>query len=257
MRISLKVAALGLALAIPATGHCGITLITDYDGGGTQPATTIFRDPSFSGSTDTNLAGSPDSSAVSTAMAFSGAKSLNVQFAFIDNDPGRWLRLTTSGFNPVIDAGGAVTMKVFVASNEPLMASLGVRERAYASDPPLGSVGAGGSGTGIEWVGATGSLGGGPVGGHIITPGAWQDLTFLLPAESVYGFTGNDVIDPVFGKVDLEHLALRIPGGGSSAVSLFIDDIQVRSSDAVPEPGTFALIATGLLPLLGFRRKIR
>lgn len=259
MRVSLKAVLMGVALAIPSTGFCGITLITDYDGNGKQPTAKIFQDPSFSGSTDTNLAGAPDSSAVSTDVAASGTHSLKVEFAFLDNDPGRWVRLTTSGFNPVIDANGAVTMKVLLASNEPLMASLGVRERAYASDPALGSIGAGGSGTGIEWVGATGTLGGGPLGGHMITPGTWQDLTFILPAEHIEGFTGNGIIEPAggFGKVDLEHLALRIPGGSANAVKLYIDDIQTRSLDTIPEPGSLALLATGLLPLLGMRRRSR
>lgn len=254
MRISIGATLVGLALLMPATGHCGITLISDFDGNGTQPTSTIFRQPSYSGSTGSLLAASPNVSAFSSDQAFSGTKSLNVQLAFKDNSPNNWDRLTTSGFNPVVDAGGAVTMKVLVTSADPLLFSLGVRERTYATDPALGSVGAGTSGA-IEWVDATGSLGGGPIGGKTITPGGWQDLTFVLPSDPIYAFTGNGVINPTFGKVDIECLGIRIPGGSANPVNMYIDDLQIRSLDAVPEPGSLALLATGLLPLLGLRRR--
>lgn len=256
MRISIGTALVGLALLLPATGHCGITLISDFDGNGTQPTVTVFRQPSFSGSTGTLLATTPNVSAFSSDQAFSGTKSLNVQLAFKDAAATNWDRLTTSGFNPVVDAGGAVTMKVLVTTNDPVLFSLGVRERGYASDPPLGSVGAGTSGA-IEWVDATGTLGGGPIGGRTITPGSWQDLTFVLPSDPIVAFTGNGVINPTFGKVDVECLGIRVPGGSAAPINMYIDDLQIRSLDAVPEPGSIALLATGLLPLLGLRRRTR
>ncbi|HEY3414985.1 MAG TPA: PEP-CTERM sorting domain-containing protein [Armatimonadota bacterium] len=257
MRISIWAALAGCALLFPATGRCGITLITDFDGNGVQPAVTIFRQPSFSGSTGGFLAATPNLAATSTSQASSGTKSLNVQWAFKDTGVNDWLRLTTSGYNPVIDAGGALTMKVLLTSNDPLQVCLGVRERVYTSDPPLGSIGAG-SGSTIEWVGATGKTSGAPVCTHTITPGAWQDLTFIIPSEPIFSFNaGNGVINPTFGKVDLEHLAFRIPGGSANPVNLYIDDIQTRSLDTIPEPGTLALLVTGLLPLLGLRRRTR
>lgn len=262
MRISIGAALVGLSLLLPATGHCGITLISDFDGNGTQPTATIFRQPSFSGSTGSFIATSPNLSVQSTDQAYSGTKSLNVQWAFnpitatTDPNPNAWLRLTTSGFNPVVDAGGVVTMKVLLTSSDPLQACLGIRERTYASDPALGSIGAGTAGP-IEWIGATGATSGAPVGTHMITPGSWQDLTFILPSEPIYAFTGNGVINPTFGKVDIEHIAFRIPGGSTKPVNLYIDNLQTRSLDSIPEPGTMALLASGILPLLGLRRRTR
>ncbi|HEY3266633.1 MAG TPA: PEP-CTERM sorting domain-containing protein [Armatimonadota bacterium] len=268
MQISVRIALAGLALLAPVTGRCGIVLISDFDGNGTQPAASIFQAPDFSGSTNGFLVGAPsgpwsDSTTNSTARAYSGATSLNVQWQFSDADPTKWLRLTTSGYNPVIDAAGALTMKVYVASEDPLQVAIGVRERAYASDPALGSVGAGGSGTGIEWVGANGAFNKvATTVTHTITPGSWQDLTFIIPQEPIAGFVGNGIIEPKapYGKVDLEHLAFRIPGGSAKPVNLYVDDIRIVTADslnAVPEPGSLALLAMGVLPLLGLRRRAK
>lgn len=57
---------------------------------------TMFQEPSHSGSTVGNLLpGGPDSSAITDTEAFSGGQSVEVNFQFIDNDPTRWLRLST------------------------------------------------------------------------------------------------------------------------------------------------------------------
>jgi len=54
----------------------------------------IFQEPGFSGSTAGNLvAGSTDG--VDTSVSFSGSNSYRADFQFVDNDPSRWLRLTT------------------------------------------------------------------------------------------------------------------------------------------------------------------
>lgn len=252
MRNLLTMAVAGFALFIPTTAQCGI-LISDFDGGGVTPG-QIFQDPSFSGSTDFNLAGG-DSTTISTDMAYSGTKSLKVNFSFVNNDPTIWDRLTTSPVNPVIDATQAVTMKVYVASQDPLGISLGIRERSYPSDPPIGSIGTGTS-NGIEFVGSAGNTGAAPNPTHIITPGSWQDLTFLMPYEQLGTLTGNSILEPKFGKVDLEDLAIR-SNGNTNPITFYVDDIRVTSLSDVPEPGSMALLATGLLPVLALRRRAR
>jgi hypothetical protein len=72
----------------------------------------IFRDPGFSGSTMANLLGT-GSSAVSAAMARTGAQSYEMNLQFVDNDPTRWARVQTwdtiTGGNPTVDFGGTVS----------------------------------------------------------------------------------------------------------------------------------------------------
>jgi hypothetical protein len=54
----------------------------------------IFQEPSFSGSTSANLvAGS--SSAVTDAVAFAGDHAYEMNFQFVDDDPARWIRVST------------------------------------------------------------------------------------------------------------------------------------------------------------------
>jgi hypothetical protein len=252
MRYFLSVALVGVALCIPTAARCGI-LISDFDGGGVTPG-QIFEDPSFSGSTDSNIAAG-DSTGVSTDMAYSGTQSLKVNFSFASTDATLWDRLTTSPTNPVIDATQALTMKVFVASQDPLGVSLGIRERTYGSDPAIGSTGSGTS-RGIEFIGSAGNTGSAPNPTHWITPGSWQDLTFFLPYEPLGTLTGNSILEPSFGKVDLEDLAIR-SNGNTNPITFYIDDIRVVNTSDVPEPGSMALLATGLIPLLGLRRKTR
>lgn len=250
MRNLLNIAVVGVALFIPTAAKCTI-LISDFDGNGVTPG-QIFEDPSFSGSTDSNIAAG-DSTGISTDMAYSGTKSLKVNFSFASNDATLWDRLTDSPTNAVIDATQALTMKVFVASQDPLGVSLGIRERTYPSDPAIGSTGTGTS-RGIEFIGSAGNTGSAPNPTHFITPGSWQDLTFSLPYEQMGTLTGNGILEPSFGKVDLEDLAIR-SRGNTNPITFYIDDIRVINASDVPEPGTMGLLAAGILPLLGLRRR--
>ncbi len=72
----------------------------------------IFRYPGFSGSTAANLIG-PGSSAVTAAMAHTGAQSYEMNLQFVDADPTRWARVQTfntiTGGNPTVDFGGTVS----------------------------------------------------------------------------------------------------------------------------------------------------
>lgn len=70
----------------------------------------IFQEPSFSGSTAGNLADG-SSSLVSDSDAMSGTLANEINFQFVDGDPGRWLRLTTFNApnvpNPALHANEA------------------------------------------------------------------------------------------------------------------------------------------------------
>lgn len=248
MRVPLSAALACLTLVIPAAARCDV-LITDFEGNGTIASGDVLRAPSFSGSTESNVAN--DTTAISTDQAFSPTHSLNVAFDWTGTGANLWDRLTTSGTSPIISTTDLLTMKVYNASADPLGIALGVRETNPTGD--LGMT-AGGSGT-IEWIGTTGSAGGAPIPTHVIAPGAWTDLTFDPLSDPIAAFTGDAMLNSTTGKVLMEHLAIRSPGTGNH-VSLYIDDIRIVSRTApIPEPGSFALLASGLLPLLGLRRR--
>ena len=85
---------------------------TDGWEGAAAGAEHIFRDPGFSGSTNANMfPGS--SSAVTGAVARTGAQSYEMNLQFVDNDPTRWARVQTfdtiTGGNPTVDFGGTVS----------------------------------------------------------------------------------------------------------------------------------------------------
>jgi hypothetical protein len=77
-------------------------------------AEVTFQEPTFSGSTSTNIATTPNVAAVTTTAASQGTQSDGIQFRFIDSDNTRWLRLTTSAAtnlpNPAIDFAQGSTL---------------------------------------------------------------------------------------------------------------------------------------------------
>ncbi len=94
----------------------GPTVVESFEGAavGTE---VMFQEPSFSGSTGSNLL--PGSTAaVNDSTAFDGLASYKVDWTFVDNDPTRWVRLTTFGTamrpNPLIrfDQGSQVTVYI-------------------------------------------------------------------------------------------------------------------------------------------------
>jgi hypothetical protein len=101
------------------------TTITGFEADEPVPALTtdlngafMFREPRFSGSTDFNLAATPNVSVPTNLVADTGAQSLRLSWAFLDANPTRWVRLTTFGApkrpNPTIDytSGNTLTMRV-------------------------------------------------------------------------------------------------------------------------------------------------
>ncbi len=90
----------------------GATNFADFESYDADTA-VMFLQPSYSGSTATNLLGVPDAAvpagfrgtpdfaAVDAATGDGSSKSERVEFQFIDASPGRWVRLTTY-YNPAI-----------------------------------------------------------------------------------------------------------------------------------------------------------
>ncbi|MBI4581442.1 MAG: hypothetical protein HY718_17195, partial [Planctomycetes bacterium] len=191
---------------------------------GTQ---VVFQTPRFSGSTVGHLLSSPNSAAVTSEVpAYNGLGSLKVQWGWVDADPTRWLRLTSSNAanvpNPIIDLRQVVRVRLRLDSGS-LRLALGVRETGV--DGPIGSDG-GNSGT-IEWIGAASRIPGGGPQGVLVTaqPGVWQTITFAAHAGQVVPFTGDGVLDTANGKVVLEHLAFTVTDS-AGPFTVYLDAIE-------------------------------
>jgi hypothetical protein len=263
MRHSVSSILIGLALLAPMAGHA--QLLTDFDGNGAVPTGTIFRQPTFSGSTGALLQPTPDSTTISTDHAQSGANSDKVEFAFLSTATNPWLRLTTSGTNPVISLNATLTMSVLIVPASPTAAgdnslgfTLGVRETNHAGPFGTNSLGAPG---GIEYVGASSKNGSAPVGINVTADGLWHDINFVMTgngmALATTGLTGNGTLDTSTGFGTFEGLYLNPIASTGQAYTVYIDDIRQTpaTGGAIPEPGSMALLATGIVPLLGLRRR--
>ncbi|MHC4673100.1 MAG: hypothetical protein ACYTBZ_11490, partial [Planctomycetota bacterium] len=79
----------------------------------------MFQEPSFSGSTDQNLQSAPDVSAIDDSYGDNSAKSVRIEFQFVDEGTDMWLRLTTLNApdgrpNPQINLTQPITMKILL-----------------------------------------------------------------------------------------------------------------------------------------------
>lgn len=256
MRVSWIGVLAGAALLIAPAAHA--QYITGFEGYA-DGAEVMFRQPSFSGSTGALLAASPNSTVVTSERAYSGEKSLKAEWAFKDDSAANWLRLTPYQTavlgNPTVDFTQALTMKVFIEGQGPLGFALSVRETGTSA-----AVGQNGGITGgIEFVGSTTGAPPTPTADRILAPGQWHTLSFVFPNEPIKAFAGataDGVLSSATMKGVIDSLAIRSMGN-AGPFALYIDDIRSVSPAAIPEPGSVALLATGLLPLLALRRRVR
>jgi hypothetical protein len=207
--------------------------ITDFE---TFPApssngSVMFRQPSFSGSTGSFVDGTVNTSQVVTDRAFSGTKSLRVNWKFLPGKPGAWLRLTTYQApnlpNPALDFAHALRFKIYIASGTPdVYVTLGVRETNTTA--PIG--GNGGASGGIEWIGATSVDPGNvrPVGKLITAKDQWVEVVFNIPVEPVLPFAGstaNGVLDVPRGT--LENISFTpVEAGAVGPYLIYLDDFE-------------------------------
>lgn len=195
----------------------------------------VFRQPRYSSTTLGHLAEVPNVSTVADEVAaFDGTRSCKVQWAWVDTDPNRWLRLTTynapSVPNPAIDLRRPVRVRLRLDSGS-LWVSAGVRETG--ADVPVGTDG-GTAGT-IEWIGCDSVTGGAPRGTLITAqPGVWQTVMLSVDPSAVRALTGDGVLAAANDKGVLEHLAFAVhdsPG----PFTVYIDGI----SQPCPARGDF------------------
>ncbi len=191
----------------------------------------MFRQPSFSGSTGSFIDGAVNTTQVVTDRAFSGAKSLWVNWRFVPDRPAAWLRLTTFNTanlpNPALDFAHALRFKMYVVSGTPdVYVTLGVRETNTTA--PIG--GNGGASGGIEWIGATSVASGNvrPIGKLITAKDRWVEVVFNIPAEPILPFAGgteNGVLDVPRGT--LECLAFTpVEAGAVGPYLIYLDDFE-------------------------------
>jgi len=187
-------------------------LITDFEGY-VDGAQALFRPPTYSGSTSAHLAVAPDTSQVVTASAFGGTKVCQADWAFLDADPQRWLRLTTSNAayvpNPAVDLTRPIRFRCRLLTPGSVRVCLGIRETGV--NVPIGADG-GKIGT-IEWLGATSVASGAPQGILISDQGGqWHTLTFDPLIDAVQAFTGDSVLIAPNHMGVLEHVAFASTG---------------------------------------------
>lgn len=78
------------------TTSAGATLVTGFEGVAIPLGSEVmFQEPRFSGSTFGMLQDAPNVAEVTDEAAHSGDRSYKIEFEYIDDDPSRWLRLTT------------------------------------------------------------------------------------------------------------------------------------------------------------------
>lgn len=189
-------------------------------------AQVMFRPPRTSGSTSGHLAASPNSAVTTDAVeAFDGNRVLKVQWAFVDDAPHRWLRLTTNDGawipNPAIDLRRPIRVRLRLDAGSFRLCA-GIRETGV--DVPIGADG--GTVGPIEWLGADSVQSGAPQGVLVTAqPGVWQTFTFTPTADPVQGFTGDGVLAAAQHRGVLEHLAFSSVGEAGPFI-VYLDAIE-------------------------------
>ncbi len=241
----------GLSLLIALVQNASAQVFANFENVAAE-SQSVFRQPSFAGSTGGFLDDTPNTAAVTATVPSgnpeAGAQALGVSWSFKTGTINPWLQLRTLGTadhpNPVIDVTQFLKFDLF--TDRDLKVALGVREVTTTA-----AIGDNGGSTGaIEWTGLdpiTPKNGSSPNPARTVPANIWTTLWFNVDGETAAAFTGtgaNGVVSTANGLAVLEHLAL-VPADGLGAYSIYLDNIEVTP---VPEPATSAVIF-GLLAL--------
>jgi hypothetical protein len=247
----MRYAVLALTALVGMSRAFAQCLITDFEGYTLGAnGVVLFRQPSFSGSTNGFVVGAPcdfaggvyNCSEISNDYAFSGTQSLRVAWQFRTDAngnpfPNAWLRLTTfnttSVPNPAITFAHRVRVRLYVPSDTPdFYLTLGVRETGTNA----ACAGNGGTSGGIEWIGATSAQGNNaPVGKLVNQKDQWVTVKFDASCDPIRAFAGataNGQLDTERGT--LEQLAFTPTDPANlGPYIVYIDDVETY----VPTPG--------------------
>jgi len=247
----MRYAVLALTALVGMSGAFAQCLITGFEGYTLGAnGVVLFRQPSFSGSTNGFVVGAPcdfaggvyNCSEISNDYAFSGTQSLRVAWQFRTDAngnpfPNAWLRLTTfnttSVPNPAITFAHRVRVRLYVPSDTPdFYLTLGVRETGTTA----ACAGNGGTSGGIEWIGATSAQGNNaPVGKLVNQKDQWVTVKFDASCDPIRAFAGataNGQLDTERGT--LEQLAFTPTDPANlGPYIVYIDDVETY----VPVPG--------------------
>jgi len=247
----MRYAVLALTALVGMSGAFAQCLITGFEGYTLGAnGVVLFRQPSFSGSTNGFVVGAPcdfaggvyNCSEISNDYAFSGTQSLRVAWQFRTDAngnpfPNAWLRLTTfnttSVPNPAITFAHRVRVRLYVPSDTPdFYLTLGVRETGTTA----ACAGNGGTSGGIEWIGATSAQGNNaPVGKLVNQKDQWVTVKFDASCDPIRAFAGataNGQLDTERGT--LEQLAFTPTDPANlGPYIVYIDDVETY----VPAPG--------------------
>ncbi|MBN2445810.1 MAG: hypothetical protein JXO22_03750, partial [Phycisphaerae bacterium] len=205
---------------------CEPMMLADFEG---YPRGThvMFQAPRYSGSTYDDLALQPNVSEVTDEVsALSGSNVYKIEWQYLDTDPMRWMRLTTSNAanipNPTVRLDHLIRVRLRLDAGS-LRLAVGVRETGTDAD-----VGADGGTAGtIEWVGAASDIDGAPQGVLIEPlPGVWQTIIFDPLTDPIHGMTGDGTLTSYTNKAVIEHLAFTIVDS-VGPFTVYIDDIEL------------------------------
>ena len=246
----MRYAVLALTALMGISGALAQCLITDFEGYTLGAnGVVLFRQPSFSGSTNGFVVGAPcdfaggvyNCSEISNDYAFSGTQSLRVAWQFRTDAngnpfPNAWLRLTTfnttSVPNPAITFAHRVRVRLYVPSDTPdFYLTLGVRETGTNAACAEN----GGTSGGIEWIGATSAQGNNaPVGKLVNQKDQWVTVKFDIRRDPILAFAGgaNGTINGNTGTIEQFAFTPTDPANLGPYI-VYIDDVETY----VPTPG--------------------
>ena len=172
---------------------------------------------------------------------FQSEKSYHLRFEFEDNEPTRWVQVTTFDApivpNPIIDLRKRLRFRMLLETGS-IYVALGIRELDI-SDAAIGDNG--GTSGPIEWSGVSEFVSDdeaniAPLGKLIkAQEGVWQEIEFDIPNEnSISFFDGDGILGSNFGT--LEHLAFTINPDDDNATGpfdVYFDKIEQISDLAV------------------------
>ena len=233
-----KTTATGTALTFTASATNPNQLITTNTWqtfqsfpGNTPNETILFKKPASSSTTsaylDTAVTNYTYVVTNGPSIWGSGNKALKAGWNFKTGFTNLWLRLhtgnTATNPNPTIALDQKLQFKVY--SGHTLRVLLGVRETGTTA-----AYGANGGTNGpIEWVGVSSVTNGVPIGNRSAAPGTNTDISFNIPFETQFSFSGGDgVVDQSGAKGVLEHIGLQGTSAGAAGANyMYFDDFAV------------------------------